>query len=483
MANERDAVLALWRFGLGARSGDLAAIGGDPRGLLRQEIVEAYVPMPEGPELRSSAELFAELVAFNAAVKAEREAAPATPQATPPIASPDATSATGMMSAPSNDMSRPQAPPRPNLPQQVLLAEVEARFSGTIHQPMIGFGERLAMFWANHFCVAVGKSGPVHIMAGAFEREAIRPHVYGKFEDMLIAVESHPAMLFYLDNNQSIGPNSPANRNGHRGLNENLARETMELHSLGVDGGYTQADVTALSRVLTGWMITRGDNSQGPAGQFYFNARAHEPGDQRVMGRTYRDAGAEQGYAVLRDLARHPATARHLSFKLARYFVSDQPSAELVSRITSTFIRTGGDLREVYLALVDSEEAWTHPAGKMRAPLDYTVAILRATGLHPKPQQVLAVLKAMGQPFWNPSGPNGFSDTSDGWASAEGLAARLDAASFFAHQMTGAEDPRAFFRDRFGATGSQATFEAISRAETRPQGLSIAFLSPEFLRR
>ncbi|TRL39441.1 DUF1800 domain-containing protein, partial [Rhizobium straminoryzae] len=371
---------------------------------------------------------------------------------------------------------------KPYLPQEILLAETDARFNGTIHQPLIGFGERLAMFWANHFAVAISKGGDVHILAGCMEREAIRPNLFGRFEDMLVAVETHPAMLVFLDNQQSVGPNSQANRNGKRGLNENLAREIMELHTLGVDGGYSQADVTAFARVITGWTVYRDRKRPGPLGSFTFSDWAHEPGDQTVMGVTYADDGLDQGKAVLRDLARHPATARHLATKLARHFVSDQPPKALIDRMAAAYTKTDGDLSAVYMAMINADEAWTPQLTKVRPPLVYVTGLLRATGLKPKPNQILAVLKALGQPLWNPSGPNGFSDTTDAWASSEGLATRIDAANLFAHQIGGPVDPRAFAGDRFGPLLTDDTLQAISRAETKPQGLSIAFLSPEFQR-
>jgi uncharacterized protein (DUF1800 family) len=528
MANPRDidAALALWRFGLGAQEGSINAIKQDPRDLLRQEIVEQAVPTPVGAELRSHADLLVSLYEYNEQVRAERErpqptqvsakpgdaamagtggamasppsgASPAKPrgdgQASGAAMAGDMASggmsggSMGAGSAGGKDMKPGKqaadgASKRPYYPQQILLAEADARFNGTIHQPLIGFGERLAMFWANHFSIASSKSGEVHILAGCFEREAIRPHVFGRFEDMLVAVESHPAMLVFLDNRQSIGPNSPANKNGKRGLNENLAREIMELHTLGVGSGYSQADVTALARIITGWTVFRDEKRPGPQGTFVFNANAHEPGDQTVMGITYAEGGEEQGRSALRDLARHSATARHLATKLVRHFVADQPPPALVAKLAAAYTKSDGDLSAVYRALVDAEEAWNPQLTKIRTPLQYVTAMLRTTGIKPKPQQVISVLNALGQPLWNPSGPNGFSDVSDAWASSEGLATRIDAASLFANQVAGTVDPRAFAGDRFGPLLSDDTLQAISRAETRPQGLSIAFLSPEFQR-
>lgn len=517
MANSKDldAALALWRFGLGAQEGSISAIKADPRDLLRQEIVERAVPTPVDARLGSHADLLVALYDYQEAVRAERERPAMMPVAA--AASDTARAASGMdgasmdkgatkgAQAPAGDMAPPQGampadaamsgsshsaqtdrqkPKRekPYFPQEILLAEADARFNGTIHQPLIGFGERLAMFWANHFAVATSKNGEVHILAGCLEREAIRPNLFGRFEDMLDAVETHPAMLVFLDNQLSIGPNSRANRNGKRGLNENLAREIMELHTLGVDGGYSQADVTAFARVITGWTVYRDRKRPGPLGTFLFNEGAHEPGDQTVMGVTYADDGLDQGKAVLRDLARHPATARHLATKLARHFVADQPPTALIDQMAAAYTKTDGDLSAVYMAMIDADEAWAPQLTKIRPPLVYVTGLLRATGLRPKPNQIVSVLKALGQPLWNPSGPNGFADVSDAWASSEALATRIDAASLFAHQVGGSVDPRAFAGDRFGPLLTDDTLQAVSRAETRPQGLSIAFLSPEFQR-
>ena len=215
---------------------------------------------------------------------------------------------------------------------------------------------RLVMFWSNHFCVSANK-GPVRGMAGAYEREAIRPHVLGRFVDMLLAVERHPAMLVYLDNHVSIGPNSRAGLNRGLGLNENLAREILELHTLGVGGGYTQEDVTNLARILTGWTVANLANPVGEPGRFFFAPARHEPGAWTVLGKRYGEAGMAAGEAVLRDLARHPATARHIARKLARHFVSAEPPAALVARLTPASrarIRTIEESRRVFGVTTDA---------------------------------------------------------------------------------------------------------------------------------
>ena len=196
-----------------------------------------------------------------------------------------------------------------------------------------GFAERLVVFWSNHFCISANKGGLARMWAGSFEREAIRPHVFGRFADMLKAVEQHPAMLFFLDNQQSLGPDSRAGQNRKRGLNENLAREIMELHTLGVGGGYTQDDVTSLARIITGWTFAGRQGQLGAPGTFVFNANAHQPGPQRLLGKIYEDNGLAQGEAALADIARHPSTAKFIATKFARHFVADDPPPALVARL------------------------------------------------------------------------------------------------------------------------------------------------------
>jgi uncharacterized protein (DUF1800 family) len=319
--------------------------------------------------------------------------------------------------------------------------------------------------------------------AGAFEREAIRPHVFGRFEEMLLAVETHPAMLVFLDNQQSVGPDSRASQHGKRGLNENLAREIMELHTLGVDGGYTQRDVTSLARIITGWTVVRNQPNLGTPGTFAFNHYAHEPAPATLLGVNYPNDGFAQGTAALRGLARHPATAHHLALKLARHFVADQPPKALVDAMTAAYTQSRGDLKAVYMAMLGSEDAWNPELSKIRSPQEFIVAMLRASGEKPKPQAIMGALNALGQPFWNPSGPNGFADTVDAWASSEGLGTRIEVAILIAEALKHEQDPMRFATDTLGPLLSNDTRHAIQRAESKPQAIALAFLSPEFQRR
>jgi uncharacterized protein (DUF1800 family) len=250
---------------------------------------------------------------------------------------------------------------------------------------------------------------------------------------MLQAVESHPAMLLYLNNAQSIGPNSVAGINRDRGLNENLAREILELHTLGVRTGYSQADVTNFAKVLTGWTIRETVSDPDHGGEFVFLRRAHEPGSHTVIGREYPDTGLEQGRAVLTDLARDPATARHIATKLARHFVADEPPQALVDRLERRFVDTEGDLKEVTRALVSAPEAWEPKQSKIKRPTEWIVAALRATGQKGDIQRIVGGLNLLGEPLWRPPAPKGFPDDNAAWL--DGLAQRLDIANAFAQRI------------------------------------------------
>jgi uncharacterized protein (DUF1800 family) len=342
--------------------------------------------------------------------------------------------------------------------------------------------ERLVMFWSNHFSVSANK-GPVAAIAGAYEREAIRPHVQGRFVDMLLAVERHPAMLIYLDNAQSIGPNSRAGLNRGRGLNENLAREILELHTLGVDGGYSQEDVTNLARILTGWTVGTLDAPMAEPGRFFFARARHEPGDWTVLGKRYRAYGETTGEEVLRDLAQHPATGRRVARKLARHFISDNAPAALVEQLERTFLATGGDLRAVTEALIKSPQAWEAPPAKVLPPYDFLVAVVRGIGFQPRPQELLRLTNLLGQPLWRPSSPAGWSDTDDNWAAPSAMRERLRVAEVAVRQSGAGSDPRDVAQDILGDAMGSPTRQAVGRAEAREQGLELLIMSPEFQRR
>ena len=489
--SSRDATIALRRFGLGARSDELKRIAGDPRGFVLQSLTQADAVLISDAALEPSHVTFATaLVAQRQKKLAERAEvmrsaevgnAQAAKEPQPQLAAPPPPVAEA-----TPDMAQPQATAPPTakpgrIRREAFQQEAFARFSHATATDA-AFLERLVMFWSNHFCVSANK-GPVRGMAGAYEREAIRPHVLGRFADMLIAVEQHPAMLIYLDNAQSIGPNSRAGLNRGRGLNENLAREILELHTLGVGGGYTQDDVASLARILTGWTVGNLVNATSEPGKFFFAPARHEPGDRTVLGKRYPDGGLATGLDVLRDLAAHSATARHIAQKLARHFVSDDPPIELVQRLEATFLKTGGDLMSVSRALLESPEAWEAQPAKVMPPYDFLVAVVRGFALEPQPQEMLRLTNQLGQPLWRPPAPAGWPDTDTAWAAPSALRERLRVAEVAARRANPGADPRAVAEEVLGEGMAPATRQAVARAETREQGLELLIMSPEFQRR
>ena len=478
------ALVAFNRFGFGARggaAGDLVSAASDPRGFVRAELARANGALLELPGLQSTPALGQALFAYQLEVKAARDAVKA---AEPPL-SMDSTMApaTTVMNVPPDAPKPPAAQPPPNVVQKVFAAEALARIQrATIAEG--GFVERLVTFWSNHFCISASKGEPARIWAGSFEREAIRPFVLGRFADMLRSVEQHPAMLFFLDNQQSIGPDSKAGQRGKRGLNENLAREIMELHTLGVGAGYTQADVTALARIITGWSFAGRDGKIGQPGSFAFNANAHQPGPQLLLGKSYDDTGVGQGEAALADIARHPATAKFIAHKFAQHFVADMPPPELVMKLQAVFSKTDGDLKALAHALVDADEAWTAPLSKMRSPYEYLIATGRILGRIPEePNRTIGSLTMLGQPLWAPPGPNGFADSNAAWAAPEGLKLRLDIAAQVSARIADSIDARDLLQVVAGEAASNETRQTIARAETRQQALALLLMSPEFQRR
>jgi len=482
MTNSRmvDAALALHRFGLGPTGSSLKAISADPRGALLAELDRsnaASVPAANLPNSSQAARALFDFRAERAAkekmAQRERKAAEAQRMAQGMASDDNAMAARDNPPA----AAAPPANAPIELPRQLFLNEAKVRIDAATGAE-IGFVERLVWFWSNHFCISAEK---IVSMVGPYEREAIRPNVLGRFGDMLLAVESHPAMIFYLDNIESIGPNSIAGLNLDKGINENLAREILELHTLGVRAGYTQTDVTRFAKVLTGWtwLPLRGNPDHG--GEFVFNKRMHEPGEQIVLGKSYPDIGLEQGRAVLDDLARHPATAKHIAAKLARHFVSDEPPQPLVDRLEATFTETGGDLKEVAKALVKSPEAWAPERRKLKRPSEWVASGLRLTSIRPPLGRILQAQAQLGEPLWRPPAPNGFPEDEMAWA--DGLARRLDVANEFARLLPDESDPLAILDTAIGPLASNETRRAVARAESRQQAFALLLMSPEFLRR
>ena len=351
------------------------------------------------------------------------------------------------------------------------------------------FIERLVMFWSNHFTVSTAKSS-IAPAIGAYEREAIRPNVLGRFEDMLIAVCQHVVMLVYLDNHASIGPNSKAGQRRNRDLNENFAREILELHTLGVNGGYAQADVIELALALTGWTHgarvgkkarKRGVKSN-PA--FVFRAAQHEPGERVVMGKRYARGDQSQGMAILRDLARHPATARFVTTKLLTHFIQDTPTQTDIDQLSQVYLQTNGDLRAVCNAMIDLESAWDKQAHKIKTPYELVVSTYRAVGQIPRrSRRTINALRELGHmPFAAPS-PAGWPDTARHWMSPEALIRRIEWARAVSATFDATLDPSQVMRAVLGPQASPQTALWVSRAPSTQTALAMVFASHEFQRR
>lgn len=484
--NSRTATIAFQRFGFGAKPGDLAAVVSDPVGAVMEDVLQRRVADPKGDDLLTTSDAFEFLDEFKTARKLarEKEQKSAAAALMPAASAMQGMDQMGMQGGKPPDaiVAPPKPVEPPPRPQVLFRAEMAARFEAAC-APRVGFAERLVWFWANHFCVSVAKGQNVRVAAGPFEREVIRPHVFGRFADMLLAVERHPAMLIYLDNRQSVGTNSKLGERRNRGLNENLAREILELHTLGVGGGYTQKDVTSLANIITGWTVVGPNDETGEMGQFQFNPGRHEPGPHTVLGKTYPQPGEDQGIAALHDIARHPATAKHIAAKLARHFVADVPPPSLVDKLMKVFMKSDGDLAAVSTALIEAPEAWATDMTKFRSPQEFALALVRATGGKPDAGQINGTFNILGQPLWQPSGPNGFADTEATWATPEGMKTRLDIAGQAGKRAGDKINPSDLAQALYGDALSPDTRQAIARAESKPQGLAILFMSPEFQRR
>ncbi len=493
----RNAAIATNRFGLGARPGEIREIQGDPRGWL----IEQLVPEQALPnELAALPNTAANHRAFGlwAIQYASQDGGRNVPgfildrvraQVEAVLVNPDGNKLGAEESLTTTFQARNQT-------------AIEARFAVAVRTRR-PFRERLMRFWANHFTVSTRKASAI-TMPPSFERDVARAHVVGTFHDMLMTSSKHPAMLHYLDNSYSIGPNSDWGRNPDQaptlpvigrltGLNENLAREILELHTLGVNGGYSQSDVRAFALAITGWQVRRARSLRERRAaahwtaeeMFAFNKDAHEPGPQTVLGEVYDQEGAAQGEAILKRLSTHPATARFVAAKLVRHFVADDPPASIVEQVAKAFLDSEGDLRTTCVALVNSPDVWVTDLPKFKRPEEYLISAARALGLPPLKGSVLdRLLTDMGQPPYAPPGPDGWSDRSADWQGPDQLWKRLEWANKVSLEIGDATlAPVDIAREAIGPYLSQKTEQIISQAASPTQGTALMLVSPEFLYR
>lgn len=375
--------------------------------------------------------------------------------------------------------------------------ELRARVEHQTQTP-IGFLERLVLFWSNHFNMTIEKHSTIRAAIGQYERGVVRRHVLGSFDQMLTSTIMHPTMLAYLDNADSMGPNSVEGRRSERGLNVNLGREILELHTVGVGAGYTEEDIYNLACALTGWGYIRGWEARNGAnggnaqnrGLFNFRPRWHEPGSFSVMNRRYGQAGVRKGQRVLEDLGKHPATAQHIAFKLIQHFLTDEPTPDLVDPVARAFIDSEGDLKETAKALVHLPASWTMPMTKLRRPYELLIAQMRALGANyhrDDEWRFDEALKGLGNQPWRWSTPDGFPDENAHWASPDAIRVRADAIQMTTWALTHRDpfqgSPARRAEKILGARLDNHTLRAIQRTRNKREALNILFLSPEFQRR
>jgi len=466
------AEIAVLRFGLGAKPGELAAAADEPRAWLMSQI-RGPAPLAVNTALAPSDQIFAGLLA----ARDERQKMK------------QESSAPGADAKVFNAIREAY---QPHYRAQVL---ARAQSAALTTRP---FAERLVHFWSNHFAVSADK-GVVYGLAGTLENEAIRPHVGGRFVDLLMAVEQHPAMIAFLDNQYSVGKDSSAAQFAARlrrpdanapkrqfGINENLAREILELHTLGVNGGYSQADVTSFAQIITGWSIGGGKGrlAGGVPGRFYFRDNLHEPGPKAFLGKTYTEQGRRQGEAVLEDLARRPETANFIAVKLVRHFIADDPPPAAVDRVARAFLKSGGDLPSVYAALIESPEAWNADARKFKTPQDFVFSALRALNVSPnQPEEVIRTFDLLGQRQYTPGSPAGWPDTSKSWDGSDALMHRVLWASRVGAKYENGVEPADLATASLGAYARPETLTALRRASSSGQAVALLLMSPEFQRR
>jgi uncharacterized protein (DUF1800 family) len=429
------------RLGFGPRPDDLTLIAEDPAKWITQQLAPSTLSMPAAlaARLNESAFLnqhpvkvvqeFRSLIRNNLQVASNAAANSLSNEMLPG-------------QAPQGALVQPEpANPLGRFVTSIARPAIESRLLRALESPR-QLEEVMVDFWFNHFNVFQGKN-ILRVMMGHYEHYAIRPFALGKFRDLLGATAHHPAMLYYLDNALSAAPGAGGGGGNPRGLNENYARELMELHTLGVDGGYKQKDVTELARMLTGWSIQPPNqmiSSDTPAAPgsiaqmpgFFFNERVHDRGEKEWLGFQVLPQGQAEGQFALDTLAKHPATAKHISYKLAQYFVSDKPDAALVAKLAQVFLTTDGDITQILAALFSSDAFWAKEniAIKFKTPYQYVLSVVRSTGQTPENLQGLSgALAAQGMPLYGCATPDGYKNTEAAWLNPDAMTKRINFAN------------------------------------------------------
>lgn len=456
------ALIAANRFGLGARPGELNDIAHDPKDWVLAQLESPPKASEALTKLPSSLEYQKQFIEWHDQIK----------------------------QAGKDKASKPRK--FGDQFQSIMLAEINLR--ATLQcETTSPVAERLVMFWSNHFALSNEKR-PLQLMAGTLEREVVRESMLGNFETLLIAAEQHPAMLMYLDNQQSTGADSPVSMKSARqqnddakkiDINENLAREILELHTLSSEGGYSQEDIIALARGITGWRPWVAARKGEPMGQHgsRFAPAFHEPGSREFLGELYKQEGVAQGEAMLARLANDPNTAHFISEKLCRHFVSDSPPKELVNTVSKAYIKNKGYLQAVYQTLFKSDLAWRADARKFRRPDEFLIAIHRALDTRPiakQPARWRREMNMLGQDAFRPGSPAGWPDTASQWIGPDAIWKRLFVAQRYDSRLPREQDPMELARDSIGPRLSDATAVAISEASNRRQATALVLASPEF---
>lgn len=450
------AEIALNRFGYGARGDDIKKVSSNPQSWLKAQIA----PVEYSESEWTSKHAINALATFKTQRSKEKKNNVIVDK-----------SMTSMEAMNSSDLRKKMS------------KDAQKLTSDTFHHAIRthkSFQARLVDFFSNHFSVSQNNI-QMRVLAPTLEREAIAPFLDGYFAQMLLAVETHPAMIMYLNNERSAGPNSKmAKRRKNKGLNENLAREILELHTLGVDGGYTQGDVLEFAKAITGWTVgnPRKDENEG----FVFKQALHEPGTREVLGKKYSQKDHHQGIKILEDLSIHSSTAKHISYKLARHFIADEPPEKLVNDMTEAWIKSAGHLKTVLTVLIEHPQSYQVAQRKFKTPREFVISACRACGRRsvPKPGSMQTLLLLGQQPF-SAGSPAGFKDSADGWDGAEALITRIEWAEHLAGTLD--KNPVVLAQNALGPRLNEKTKTFIKRAESREQGTALFLMSPEFQRR